>query len=985
MKKILLMIISLSICGMMTLFAQNNRISYQAVVRNSANQLIVNTELTVEVSLANSENGTAVYSERHTVTSNANGLISLLIGNGVYVSGNWNNIDWASAWVTTWIYEGQEMLASHKTSFSAVPYAMYAGYADSVNQTQIANYINQHHMLDDVQSDWDMTDPLDRAYILNKPNISDSIYNYLQNSTLLSRHLENTINKYNIYHNELMYSDLSVMQSDWNETNQAKTSYIKNKPNISDSVGNYLTTNRYVNENNICATIESNCTNVPLKSDSNNYTSHNDFTEGSITVPSNPDAIVRPSTFDASCDNMNAVNVCDLLAMFDSLNNKIKGVYDSLKRLNDSLAEELTNLKNSFPPSDDAPTIKNLSTNTLTVKANNISPVTPITSYKYCYSTNSDMSGAICQTSTFDTLDLDGLLSNTDYYFTVEATNSAGSTTSKITFAHTHAHAPTAVVTDPLSPEPAGFKVEVIDIDPKERKDATTVQICYKEGTSCSVDDGDYTCAEAQSVDVDVDNTNTQLIDGLISNTTYCVIVKVSNGDSTTIYGPFNVTTGNVVTMSITSTGNGNINFCGKTSVPATYTAIPSNGPENYTYSWNGGTDIEANTFTKSYTTAGTYTVTCTATHKTEGYTLTATATTTVGNSGMPVTLGLCDNFLTVTVKKTSGNPNTISWGDGSTSNSVIQGSTDHLYNAAGTYTIIASNTYGCSDTVSMTLGDAVHTTCTLSELTTNSLLTNEMGTSTAIDSVKDHEGNWYEVVQIGSQCWLKENVRTTTSPRTGTRIVVNGPVLSNVSKVACWIDNDSATYAPKNYGLLYNWMAAVDTFYTDGSNSEVANVSQPDATVPATGFPAFYLNFTGHRRGICPEGWHLPSDAEWSEMEIHVDIHDDLGEITGYRGTHSCEISGGCDWGSSIMSDDAPGSYDNPNRNSTGFSALPAGNFTDRSASFDHIGGHAGFWTSTQVSKYASYFRGFGYDYNGVNRGTYSRFVGHSVRCVRD
>ena len=531
------------------------------------------------------------------------------------------------------------------------------------------------------------------------------------------------------------------------------------------------------------------------------------------------------------------------------------------------------------------------------------------------------------------------------------------------------------------------------EIDPKEKRDETTVQICYKQGTSCSIDDNDYTCADADSVDVDVDNTNTQIIYGLTANTEYCVIVKVSNGDSTTTYGPFTVTTGDDITMDITSAGGGTLNLCGRTSVPATYTAIPSDGVENYTYSWNGGTSSESNVFTKSYTAAATYTVTCTATHKTDGYKLITTATTTVSESAMPVTLVLCDNFLTVTVKKTSGNPNTISWGDGSSGSSVSV-NTAHTYGAVGTYTIIASNSDGCTDTVEMTLSDAEHTTCTLSGLPNTSLLPNESGTSAVIDSVSDHEGNWYEVVQIGSQCWLKENLRTTTSPSTGTRIVVNGPVLSNISKVACWHDNDSAYYAPKNYGLLYNWMAAMDTFFTFPNNlpgwtalvAEVASVSQPNVT-DNNAFPAFTpLPTPVNRRGICPQGWHLPSDAEWSEMEILVDIDDDLGEKTGYRGNHSCKISGGCDWGPSIINNNAPGSYENPERNSTGFSALPAGNFTTEGADgFDHIGGHASFWTSTQVSRFASNFRGFGFDLNGVNRGTYSKYSGHSVRCVRD
>ena len=64
-----------------TVFAQNNdRISYQAVVRTSDNVLVYDQDLTVTIAIANSESGSAVYGEQHNVHSNANGLISLMIG-----------------------------------------------------------------------------------------------------------------------------------------------------------------------------------------------------------------------------------------------------------------------------------------------------------------------------------------------------------------------------------------------------------------------------------------------------------------------------------------------------------------------------------------------------------------------------------------------------------------------------------------------------------------------------------------------------------------------------------------------------------------------------------------------------------------------------------------------------------------------------------------------------------------------------------------
>ena len=135
----------------------------------------------------------------------------------------------------------------------------------------------------------------------------------------------------------------------------------------------------------------------------------------------------------------------------------------------------------------------------------------------------------------------------------------------------------------------------------------------------------------------------------------------------------------------------------------------------------------------------------------------------------------------------------------------------------------------------------------------------NEDGSiDTRVDSVKDHEGNWYKVVEIGEgankQCWLKENMRATTSPRQGTGVgQVNlkpGSYLDANNPL--YYDYSSATqFTLRERGYLYNWTAAMDTFYTVYDNPG------------AVDFP--------NRRGICPEGWHLPTDAESFVMEKNV------------------------------------------------------------------------------------------------------------------
>ena len=253
-------------------------------------------------------------------------------------------------------------------------------------------------------------------------------------------------------------------------------------------------------------------------------------------------------------------------------------------------------------------------------------------------------------------------------------------------------------------------------------------------------------------------------------------------------------------------------------------------------------------------------------------------------------------------------------------------------------------------------------------------ILQNETGFGNRITKIYDHEGNSYQVVQIGDQCWMKENLRTTTSPITGTYLIPGiGSLDSYTGKQARWY-GDSTTYAPMNYGLLYNWNAAVDTFNTAFGETSVNTSS--DNTVSVT--------FNGHRRGICPAGWHLPSDAEWTEMTNYLKSQSEyvcegnsnyiakaLADSLGwYTSTQTCNVGN-----------------DQSANNTTGFSAVPAGN---RNASPSYSGDRAYFWSSSQrvYSPHQAYYRFLTYNnaevrmLDGDGDGKYK---GYSVRCLRD
>ena len=132
MKKTLLLI-ALMLCCATTIFAQNNKISYQAVVRDTENKLVANKDVQVTVNIYNGDATTAAYTETQTATTNLNGLVSLLIGNGTVTDGNWGLIDWKTAHIETTVTLAGTSLGTLAMPLTAVPYAMYAEYADELD------------------------------------------------------------------------------------------------------------------------------------------------------------------------------------------------------------------------------------------------------------------------------------------------------------------------------------------------------------------------------------------------------------------------------------------------------------------------------------------------------------------------------------------------------------------------------------------------------------------------------------------------------------------------------------------------------------------------------------------------------------------------------------------------------------------------------------------------------------------------------------
>ncbi len=220
--------------------------------------------------------------------------------------------------------------------------------------------------------------------------------------------------------------------------------------------------------------------------------------------------------------------------------------------------------------------------------------------------------------------------------------------------------------------------------------------------------------------------------------------------------------------------------------------------------------------------------------------------------------------------------------------------------------------------------------------------------------TVTDIDGHVYPTVIIGNQEWMAENLRVTRYN--------NEDVISTGLSNAEWESTTEGAYAIYNndddmlqaYGKLYNWYAVDDS------------------------------------RGLCPQGWSVPSDADWTALVNYVVSGGFPNELENPNGAgnalKSCRQVGHPDGGDCDTSEhprwnshDTHSGFDE-----FGFSALPCGHRWS-GGNFGGVGGYGGWWSATGYSSTSAWSRSI-YSSNGsVDRYGGSKALGFSVRCFRD
>jgi uncharacterized protein (TIGR02145 family) len=208
----------------------------------------------------------------------------------------------------------------------------------------------------------------------------------------------------------------------------------------------------------------------------------------------------------------------------------------------------------------------------------------------------------------------------------------------------------------------------------------------------------------------------------------------------------------------------------------------------------------------------------------------------------------------------------------------------------------------------------------------------------------KDGDNNYYPVVQIGTQLWMAENLKTTKYN--------DGTAIPNITDGYTWFALTTGAYSdydntPANsttYGRLYNWYAV--------DNNAATKVASNGG------------------KNVCPSSWHVSSDAEWTTLTDFLGGEAVAGGKLKETGTTHWKI---------------------PNlsaTNETGFTALPGGLLLLPPEPFNGVGGHGYWWSSTEYSTCCAWDHWMNFNVPNVFRDynpSGAKHYGYSVRCLRD
>ena len=213
---------------------------------------------------------------------------------------------------------------------------------------------------------------------------------------------------------------------------------------------------------------------------------------------------------------------------------------------------------------------------------------------------------------------------------------------------------------------------------------------------------------------------------------------------------------------------------------------------------------------------------------------------------------------------------------------------------------------------------------------------------------VIDYDSNVYNTVQIGNQCWMKENLRT-THYADGTAIPYGSSSVWDDTVPSYYVNPSADTLL---YGYYYSWAA-----FMNGAGGSESNPSEV--------------------QGVCPTGWHVPSNAEWTQLMDYVSSRSEY-TCGGHSNNIAKALASTVEWDAS--ENECTVGNDPSTNNATGFGIVPAG-----FPAFYAVNSSAYFWSSSERGEYAASFFALGFSTAYVTMGDINKHLQFSVRCLRD
>jgi uncharacterized protein (TIGR02145 family) len=539
--------------------------------------------------------------------------------------------------------------------------------------------------------------------------------------------------------------------------------------------------------------------------------------------------------------------------------------------------------------------------------------------------------GGFAGTSSSSPITVTGLTNGTAYTFTVTATNANGtgpaSTTSNSVTPSTVPSAPT------------------IGTATKGNTQATiTFSAPTSDGGSAITG---YTVTSSPSGFIGTGSSSPITVTGLTNGTAYTFTVTATNANGT---GPASFASNSVTPSTVPGAPINVSATAGNTQASVTFSIPVSNGGSVITgYTVTSSPDNKTGTgpaspITVTGLTNGTaYTFTVTATNisgtgpeSSASNSVTPSSTVPGAPINVSATAGsykatvefaapVSDGGSVITEYTATSSPGSFT-GTSCTSPIIVTGLTD---GTAYTFTVTATNAIGT--------GPA-------------SLASNEVTPQTGINPppLCPPTVPGPETITIGTQVWMAQNLNTSTYR--------DGTIIPNVTDPIFWSNLTCGAYCEYNntpvnsceYGKLYNWYAVVDA------------------------------------RNICPTGWHIPSDAEWTTLETYLiaNGYNYDGTTTGNKIAKA--LASTTLWTSSSNTG-AIGNIDySSKRNATGFTALPGGN-RGIDGAFSYKGYNGYWWSATESNATVAWLRGMNYGNVDVSRYNYNKNNGFSIRCIKN